>query len=259
MAVISATGKDRQFVTALARGLRILRCFSHEQPELSPKAIVRMTGLPQPTVWRLCHTLQEAGFIICPGDGRKMALGVPVLALGYAALVRHPLAQMALPYMRSLTERYRLGTSLAVRDGLEMTYLQRTHGDFTYFNDPVGARRPIATAPTGWACIATYKDAERSALFKVLKRELGRKWPATERQVYRSIDDFHKFGFVLSIGVLHEQFNAIAVPIRTATGGGVHGLSASGLASIWPRKKLMGIGAELTALARDLSTVPPSE
>jgi len=96
--------KDRHFVTALARGLQILRCFSHQQPELSATKIVRMTGLPQPTVWRLCHTLQEAGFLICPGDGRKMALGIPVLALGYATLVRQTLAQIALPYMRSLTD-----------------------------------------------------------------------------------------------------------------------------------------------------------
>src|SRR5207247_1583254 len=91
--------KDRHFVTALARGLKVLRCFSHQQPELSPGEIVRMTGLPQPTVWRLCHTLQQAGFLICPGDGRKMALGIPVLALGYATLVRQKLPALALPYM----------------------------------------------------------------------------------------------------------------------------------------------------------------
>jgi DNA-binding IclR family transcriptional regulator len=248
--------KDRHYVTALARGLQILRCFTHERPELSANEIVRMTGLPQPTVWRLCHTLVELGFIICAGEnGKMMALGVPVLALGYAALVRQALPKIALPYMESLTARYRLGASLSVRDGLEMVYLQRTHGDFVFFNDPVGARRPIAIAPTGWATLAAYSDAEREEVLQALKRSDAAAWPTTERNIRQALDDYREFGFVLSIGVMHEQFNAVAVPIRAADGGAVHGLSASGLASIWPREKLLAIGAELVVLARDLSAV----
>lgn len=251
--------KDRHFVTALARGLQILRCFSHDRPELSPSEIVRMTGLPQPTVWRLCHTLSEAGFLICPGDGKKMALGIPVLALGYASLVRQKLAEVALPYMKSMTERHRTGMSLAVRDGLDMVYLQRTHGDFSFFNDPVGARRPVATAPTGWACIAAYGEAELAEVLKALKKQQGANWPVTERNIRQAFDEYREHGYVLSLGVLHEQFNAIAVPIRPADGGAIHGLSASGLAAIWPREKLIALAPELIALARDLSAVTISK
>ena len=42
-------------------------------------------------------------------------------------------------------ERVILGVlgCMAERDGLDMLYLQRTHGDFVYLNDPVGARRPF--------------------------------------------------------------------------------------------------------------------
>lgn len=251
--------KDRHYVTALARGLQILRCFSHDRPELSPGDIVRMTGLPQPTVWRLCHTLSEAGFLICPGDGRKMALGIPALALGYAALVRQKLPEIALPYMRDMTARHRLGMSLAVRDGLDMVYLQRTHGDFTYFNDPVGARRSLATAPSGWACIAAYDDAELREVLAQLKADQGEGWPGVEANLKRAFDEYRTLGFILSIGVMHEQFNAVAVPIRPADGGAVHGLSASGLASIWPRERLMEIGPVLAGLARDLSAVRTSQ
>jgi DNA-binding IclR family transcriptional regulator len=247
--------KDRHFVTALARGIQILRCFTHEMPELSAGEIVRMTGLPQPTVWRLCHTLQRSGLLICPGDGRMMALGVPVLALGFAALVRQKLPQIALPYMTSLTERYRLGVSLAVRDGLEMTYLQRTHGDIAFLNDPVGARRPIATAPTGWACIAAYGETERAHVLKSLERHQGAGWPATQKHLRQAVDEYREHGFILSIGVMHEHFNALAVPIRPVDGGPVHGLSVLGLASIWRRERLLQIASELITIARDLSAV----
>jgi len=251
-----ASDRDRQYVTALARGLQILRCFTHEQPELSANEIVRMTGLPQPTVWRLCYTLAKEGFIVCAGESKKMALGLPALSLGYAALVRQELPKVALPYMQSLTERHRLGVSLAVRDGLEMLYLQRTHGDFIYFNDPVGARRPLAIAPTGWACLVAYDEHERKEVLKALKRQDPASWPEIEARIAGALAEYRKHGCILSMGVMHDQLNAVAVPIRSSRSGKVFGLSASGLAAEWPRKKLIAIGGELATLAKELAVVP---
>ncbi|HSW20291.1 MAG TPA: IclR family transcriptional regulator [Ramlibacter sp.] len=250
-----AVEKDRHIVTALGRGLRVLRCFSHERPELSANDIVRMTGLPQPTVWRLCRTLASEGLIVCAGEPNRMALGLPVLALGYAALARQPLARLAMPAMQALTERLQLGTSLAAPVGLEMVYIQRTHGDFVYFNDPVGSRRPLATAPTGWACLAAWDEARRAETLKEIKRQGSKAFPALERRIRAAIDHYHLTGFITSIGVLHEHFNAVAVPVRGADGQ-VHGLSASGIAALWPEEKLKVLGAELVALARDLSAPP---
>jgi DNA-binding IclR family transcriptional regulator len=247
--------KDRQYVTALARGLQILRCFTYDRPELTARELVAMTGLPQPTVWRLCYTLEREGFLVCAGENSKIALGLPALALGYAALVRAELPKVAQPYMQSLTERYRMGASLSVRDGLDMLYLQRTHGDFVYFNDPVGARRPLATAPTGWACLAAYEAEEREDVMKGLKAANPSDWPTTQANIRQAIADYKTYGFILSIGVMHPQFNAVAVPIRTRDTGKIYGLSASGLALDWPRKKMLAIGSELVELAKKLSLV----
>src|SRR3954470_22827873 len=82
--------KDRQFVTALARGLGVLRCFTHATPELGTAEIARMTGLPQPTVWRLCHTLMQEGYLVQADRGDKLRPGIPVLSLGYAAIAGTP-------------------------------------------------------------------------------------------------------------------------------------------------------------------------
>ncbi|MHC8320394.1 IclR family transcriptional regulator [Pseudomonas sp. GB2N2] len=249
------TDKDRQYVTALARGLQILRCFTHDRPELTARELLSMTGLPQPTVWRLCYTLEREGFLVCAGETNKMALGLPALALGYAALVRAELPKIALPYMQSLTERYRMGASLSVRDGLDMLYLQRTHGDFVFFNDPVGARRPLAAAPTGWACLVAYDTDERERVMEGLKAAHSDDWSTIQARINQAMEDYQAHGVILSIGVMHSQFNAVAVPIRTREAGKIYGLSASGLACDWPREKLLAIGSELVELAKKLSLV----
>jgi len=245
--------KDRQYVTALARGLQILRCFTHERPELTPQEIVKLTGLPQPTVWRLCHTLSKEGFIVCAGDNNRMALGLPALGLGYAALVRHNLPKVALPYMQTLTEQHRVGMSLAVRDGVDMLYIQRTHGDFIYMNDPVGARRPFHLAPTGWACFAGSDSDARDDVFAALERLDQAAALRAKQQLAQAADEYASTGFVTSIGVLHPHLNSVAVPIRSPRSATIYGLSASGLASDWPLERLRAVGAELVSLAQQLA------
>ena len=43
---------DRQFITALARGLELLRCFSPKHQHLGNQELSQMTGLPKPTITR---------------------------------------------------------------------------------------------------------------------------------------------------------------------------------------------------------------
>ena len=78
--------KDRQFVTALARGLDILRAFHAGEGMLGNQEIAHRTGLPKPTVARLTHTLTELGYLNYIRRFRKYELGASVLALGYAAI-----------------------------------------------------------------------------------------------------------------------------------------------------------------------------
>src|SRR5215470_18398529 len=48
---------DRQFITALARGLAILRCYRVGEIYLSNQDLARRSGLAKPTVSRLTYTL----------------------------------------------------------------------------------------------------------------------------------------------------------------------------------------------------------
>ena len=58
-----AAQQDRRFVTALARGLDILRCFSRKDRELGNAEIAKRTKLAKPTVSRLTFTLTQLGYL----------------------------------------------------------------------------------------------------------------------------------------------------------------------------------------------------
>ena len=77
---------DRQFVTALARGLDVLRAFRPGEAMLGNQEIAERTGLSKPTISRLTHTLLELGYLTYSARSGRYQLGPGVLALGYATI-----------------------------------------------------------------------------------------------------------------------------------------------------------------------------
>jgi DNA-binding MarR family transcriptional regulator len=61
VSALSEEENSGQFVTALARGLELLRCFSPRENVLGNQDLARKTGLPKPTVTRLTNTLMRLG------------------------------------------------------------------------------------------------------------------------------------------------------------------------------------------------------
>lgn len=80
---LSEEENSGQFVTALARGLEILRCFTPRENVLSNQDLARKTDLPKPTVTRLTNTLMRLGCLKREVHSGKYQLDVGVLGLGF--------------------------------------------------------------------------------------------------------------------------------------------------------------------------------
>ena len=246
--------RDRQFVTALARGLEILRCFSPSSPALGTTDIARMTNMPQPTVWRLCHTMVQLGFLRSSGNGDKLQPGLPVLGLGYAVLAGHPISELARPYMQEIADRHQGAVSLGARDGLSMIYLQRCQGSLVVLPGlRVGSRVPLAYSATGWAYLAGLSLSERKALLADIRKADGKAFKDTAARLDAALAAFETNGFIINEGSLHPEINAVAVPVLAQDGSVAFTLSAGGISVIFQRAKLDIIGRELKALAAQLT------
>lgn len=246
--------KDPLFVTALARGMEVLRCFTTANPELGTSQIARLTGLPQPTVWRLCHTLLELGYLDAIPGRQAMRPGIRLLGLGQAALLGQPIAELALPHMQAIARRNEGAVSLGARDGLSMIYLQRCQGSSIILADlQVGSRVPLATSATGWAYIAGLSPAERKKALDELRAERRENWPEIEAKLLEALNDFETTGYIVNVGSLHARINSVAVPILSPNGGEILSLSSGGISQIFDPGKLAEIGRELKTLAEKLA------
>jgi DNA-binding IclR family transcriptional regulator len=165
------SGKERHFVTALARGLELLRCFGPNEREIGISELARRSGIPKPTVARLAATLAGLGYLEHLEAQGKYRLGAGVLSLGYALLSRLDVREVARPLMRELAERTQASVSLAVRDRLSMVYVEsvRSSASIT-LQRGVGTRLALATSAIGRAYLAGLPAADRGFLLDQVRR-----------------------------------------------------------------------------------------
>lgn len=247
---------DRPFVTALARGLEILACFSASRPEIGGTQLAAMTGLPQPTVWRLCHTMVQLGFLVAV-SGDKLRPGIPVLKLGRAALASIPLAEAARVPMQNLADRFGSASGLGARDGNRMVFVQRCISEATLvMNLHVGARLPLLSSAVGWGLLAGLDAPARDALLAE-HGPADPRWSVVQPLYEAAMADAARDGFILNIGVFHPGYNAVAVPLRGEDGTPRFGLTCAGSATTHSADFLRTqVAPMLLATARDLERIP---
>jgi len=229
---------DRQFVTALARGLELLRAFGPGDRWLGNQELARRTGLPKPTVSRLAHTLTSLGYLRHSRAQEQYALGTAVLSLGYSLLATMDVRRVARPLMQALAEHAGVSVNLGVRDRLAMIYLDTYRSASTLAVQlESGSRIPLASTSMGRAYLCGLPEPERRGLLEQLRQEAGAGWPPVKRAIDLALRDQRRTGLCFSLGDWRKEIHAVAAPLLTGDGE-VLVFSASGPAFQVGREKL---------------------
>ncbi len=255
-AASSGEGADPQFVTALDRGLRLLRAFHPNDPPLGNQELAARTGLPRPTVSRLTYTLMQQGFLDYVEASGKYRLGLPLLALGYNAMSGLSMRQAARPLMQPLADHLGLTVALTSRDRLNMVYVEfcRGGGDADPFWLDVGFQIGIADSASGRAYLAALAPAARAALLDQLAGRHGAAWPALQVDIAQAVENYHRQGFCRSAGEWRSQASFLAVPLQTRSGFSGFVVNCGGPTYLLERHQLdEDLGPRLGALAESLS------
>jgi DNA-binding IclR family transcriptional regulator len=213
----SALSEDEssgQFVTALARGLELMRCFTPRDNVLGNQDLARMTGLPKPTVTRLTNTLMRLGCLKREVHSGKYQLDVGVLGFGYAMLSNLAIRTVAHSLMEALANHAQAAVAMAARDRLQMVYLDVVQGQGNMtMRRQIGSYLPLAQSSVGRACLAAMPETEREFLLDHIRQRESEQWPAIRKGLDKAFRDFADYGFCLSIGEWHRDVNSVAVPL----------------------------------------------
>lgn len=246
--------KDRQFVTALARGLEILRAFTPREPLLGNQELAARTGLPKPTISRLTHTLTRLGYLTYSERLGKYQLGTGVLALGYAALSNMGVRDVARPLMQELADYANVPVALGSRDRLDVVYLEHCRSTtLVTLRLDLGSRLPLGTTSMGRALLAALPEEERRYLMGHMAKRDPEKWPRIQAGIEQALEDYQTHGFTLSVGDWDRDVNAVGVPLIPPDGSGILAFNCGGPAFLVPRERLLNdLGPRLVNLVRNV-------
>lgn len=208
--------KSRQFVTALHRGLEVLRCFTAGDQLLGNGDIAEKTGLPKPTVSRLTYTLSTLGYLNYSQNLRKYKLGTAVLSLGYGLLSSMDILKVARPILQELADYAQAAVGVGVRDRLSMVYLENIYPitSAVVLRHPVGTLLPLATTAMGKAYLCATSESERNYLMEQIRIQDEENWPMLKAGIEQGMKDYQKFGFCISTGDYIKGINGVAVPVK---------------------------------------------
>lgn len=220
---------DRRFVTALARGLAVLRCFQPQDRWLAHQELSRRTGLPQATVSRLTFTLTALGYLRHRGPRGEYALAPGVLALGFSMLSNFDIGRIARPHMQALADHAQAAVSLGVRHGLNMVYVAHCRSTARLILGlDVGARLPLASTAMGRSLLVALAPAERQRLVAQLQTAEAERWPQLADGLARAAQQFDARGFVTSEREWESEITAVGAPVQLADGREPLGLTVGG-------------------------------
>ena len=223
--------KDRNFVTALARGLDVLRCFRPGEVELTNTDIAARTGLPKPTISRLTHTLCQLEYLVTDTRTNTYRLGAGVLGLGFGVLSGMEIAERAkdaLAALRNGPNSY-ITSALGERHRCEVVYVAvRLSRENVSLSMHVGSRLPLFGSAMGRAILVGLEESERAKVFDLANAEDPDGKNQRQQVFAQAQSDYQTRGFCTSYGDWRGDVNAIAVPVFSLSGSRVYGLNAGG-------------------------------
>jgi DNA-binding IclR family transcriptional regulator len=256
----TAEGSDPKFVTALSRGLAILRAFRRDEVTLPNQVFAQRTGLPKATVTRLTYTLCKLGYLVQDAGG-DYRLGPGVLALGYGVLSGIELRRRAEVELAALCagDNPNVAAALGERYGQSVVYLV-THRSPSSVSMTfhMGAQVPLFLSSIGRAILMALPGGEQDALLdEALRTAPSEMRGRLAAGLDRARADFAAHGYCTSFGDWRPEINGIAAPVIPQQGGRLHAINVGGFAFLNPRERLEAEYApRLLRAAHNLSLRP---
>ena len=232
--VQSKDDNDRQFVTALGRGLTLLAAFEqHEQ--LSHQQLCQMTALFRSTITRLIHTLMTLGFLRMTEHGQYQ-LGSSAVRLSATAWSRHDMVATAEPLLRQFASSNEVSVNLATEVEGEMRYHACCRSPARLsVNLQVGSAVPVARTAIGRAFYAASSSVRQDMMLKNIRDNVSEAdYAPAQAALDQAVEHYGRYGYTVSDGEFSTDILAVAVGVYDiATGQYTYSLNASVPSANW--------------------------
>jgi IclR family pca regulon transcriptional regulator len=226
---------DRQhLIEGLGKGLRLLECFSDENPQLTATEAGRLAGLSRTAARRYLLSLVHFGYAAT--DGKRYWLKPRVLRIGQVYLESARLPRLVYPFLQRLSAQTGETANLSVLDGHEVVYLARGNaprGLSIGFH--TGARLPAHCAAPGVLLLGALSDDALEAWLQAHEFTRFTEHTETQAEQYRqSVFCARIKGYGFTDQFINLGISGLAVPLTNRRGHCVAALSLTFQRDLYP-------------------------
>jgi DNA-binding IclR family transcriptional regulator len=198
--------------------LALLDAFTPEAPELTLSELARRAAVSLPTAHRRARELVDWGALERGGDGR-FHIGLRLWEVASLAPRGLGLREAAMPFLEDLYEVSHENVQLAVREGVEVVFVERIAGRAAVpVLTRVGGRFALHATGVGLVLLAHAPVAVQDELLAAPLPGFSRKTitdPVRLREVLACV---RRNGYAVSDGQVTTDALSVAAPILDATG-----------------------------------------
>lgn len=223
---------QRKLVQSVLKGIELIESFLGGPRERSLTDLVKLTGLPMPTVHRLLGTLEYGGWV------DRGAGGGYVLSLRIAELARHVLAginlrDQALPVMQTLTKSTGETSYLVVRESNHAVCIERveSYNMVRVMAWDVGSVLPLYAGAGPLSLLAYQSRAEREQILGQGDLELPIGTSTTTQEVELKLESIRQQGFSISSEETIPGITSVGAPIVDRSGQVIASFSVGGMST----------------------------
>jgi IclR family KDG regulon transcriptional repressor len=251
---VPAQESGAEGLKSLRKAIRVLECFSLQEPRLPLTDIARKVGLPLSTAHRILTTLRTVGIVEQEGDRDLYRLGLKLLELGSMVLANMEVHREALPCIEELVRETGETVHLGVFDGSQVVSIEKMdspHGLASHVT--IGKGAPAYCTGVGKALLAFQPEA---VVERVCRLGLTASTPQTITdpvKLRKELAQVRALGYAVDNAEHQPDVRCVAAPIRNHSGNVVASLSISGPASRIPRSRITSLATRVREVTAKLS------
>jgi len=206
--------RNRNYITSLERGLKILQVFGESSHPLTLTEVANACKLNKTATQRFLYTLCSLEYIH-RDPNKSYVLGTKVLSLGFNYFNASTLVKLVKPYLDELSSRFNKTVNLAILDDVETLILYRKEVvKFFKYDIGPGAKFPAHAGCLGKVLLAGLPLKElKKRINKMKLHPVTQKTITSKEMLLEEINGIKKQGYGVSKQELSMDLDSFAVPL----------------------------------------------
>ena len=243
-------------VQSVDRALQIIETLAEDDEGYRLTDLAIRTGLSPSTAHRLLTTLENRRFVQFDREASKWHIGAQSFVVGSTFMHRRNFAAQALPYLRKLRHQTRETANLAIVDDESIIVVSRIESrEVMRSLTKVGGRVAMSVSGIGKAVLATYSDADVTA---IIRREgmprLTEKSIVRPGELFKELQIVRRQGYAVDNEEARVGLRCVAAVIFNDCSEPLAAISVSGMTDRLNDGRVPEIGAIVRQVAAELTS-----